>query len=206
MFSSRSCTNTAQKTHSKDTPGCSGKSCHDQHLGASRQARVTSRSRDARGAVWHVPHAACPERREPPKRRERGSQGRRGSGGAAPEERPAAPGPEGLRRGGPVPGAGRGGGGALAPRRRMRRARAVTWLAPGGSARQRREKRKRCGERLACPGGRGAGSSREASGLLSRERRNVRVTAGCGWWGCHSHRVVGSVGLEKTAEIIESSF
>lgn len=106
MFSSRSCTNTAQKTHSKDTPGCSGKSCHDQHLGASRQARVTSRSRDARGAVWHVPHAACPERREPPKRRERGSQGRRGSARGAPGGTGAG-GAE-ARRARPRGGAGRG--------------------------------------------------------------------------------------------------
>lgn len=37
-----------------------------------------------------------------------GGSGAPRGGGAAPEERPAAPGPEGLRRGGPVPGAGRG--------------------------------------------------------------------------------------------------
>lgn len=92
MFSFPSCTNTAQKTHSKDTPGCSGKSCHDRHLGASCQAWVTPRSRDAR-AVWHVPHAgslaggedgAPSGRRAAPEKHPPGTRARRGCGGPVP--------------------------------------------------------------------------------------------------------------------------
>lgn len=99
------------------------------------------------------------------------------------------PGPGGAVAG---PSPGRSGGGALAaaPRRRTSGARAVTWLAVGGSARQRREKKKNCSERPPCPGRRGTGSSREGSALLSRDSANVRVCA-TQPGGCRGFSVAG---------------
>lgn len=84
---------TPQRKLTRKTPGCSGKSCHDQLLGASCQAWVTPHSRDARGAVWHVPHAgslpggengAPSSRRAVPEKRPPGTRARRGCGGPVP--------------------------------------------------------------------------------------------------------------------------
>lgn len=93
----------------------------------------------------------------------------RGQAGQCPRSSRRVPGARGAAAG-PARGRGTVGALAVAPRRRTRRARAVTWLAPGGSARQRREKKKNRSERLPRPGRRGRGQlSRGFRAALARE-------------------------------------